>query len=490
MKFLLDTNIFIPLEPATQEDIEKLTTQANEFVRLVGTEGHQIYLHPESQRDINNDKDSNRKFFRTQFFSKYPLIPDPPCISSDIIKRFGAPKNSHDHVDFSLLTVLQADAIDFLVTEDKGIHTKAAILGIKDRVLNIPGAIYFLQSFLPKRPLPLPDVKYLKVHALNDQDPIFDSLRADYNPEFDEWLRACKRGHRDCWIVEDRASHRVAGLCIIKDETGDMPQCGVSGKILKLCTFKVSEDYVGRRYGELLLKAAFQYAHGNGYNWVYVTVLPKHTRSVSFFQDFGFLNSGARSKKGEFFLVKAMVPPPESQDSPLAYHIKYGPYNIAYTRSSAYIVPIRPVFHDLLFPEMNSAPGLFDAAQPYGNSIRKAYLSGSQIRRIEPGSVLFFYRSNDLRKITTVGVVENTKIGRDPDSIAGFVGKRTVYSYQEIKHFCNSDVLAILFRQAFNLKAPIGISEIIDKGFLGGPPQSIATLSGDATKCLVDRIQI
>ena len=84
MKFLIDTNIFIPLEPSSPSDLEKLSGLVTDFVKLVELEGHQIYIHPESLLDITNDKDENRKFLRTQFFKKYPSIPEPPSISAEI----------------------------------------------------------------------------------------------------------------------------------------------------------------------------------------------------------------------------------------------------------------------------------------------------------------------------------------------------------------------------------------------------------------------
>ena len=390
-------------------------------------------------------------------------------------------------MDFNLLAALQKDTVNFLVTEDRGIHTKSATLGIKNRVLNIAGAIYFLQGFISKHPPPPPDVKCAIAHTLNQGDPIFNTLRADY-PGFDEWLRKCRLEHRDCWVIEDRANDRIAGLCLINDETKDMSQYGVTGKILKLCTFKVSEDYGGRRYGELLLKAAFAYADVNSYDWIFVTVLPKYPRPISFFSDFGFSVVG-QSRSGELLLFKSMRPLEGGSDTPLEFHRKYGPYNIDFSSAQAYLVPIKPVYHNLLFPELDNMPGLFDYNTPFGNSIRKAYLSNSQIRRIEPGAIVFFYRSHDLRKITTIGVVENTKISVDPDEIACFVGKRTVYSYQAIKDLSRSEVLSILFRQAFNLNEPIGISGLIEKGFLGGPPQSISSLSEPAKKCLLEKIK-
>lgn len=76
--------------------------------------------------------------------------------------------------------------------------------------------------------------------------------------------------------------------------------------------------------------------------------------------------------------------------------------------------------------------------------------------------------------ITCVGVAEDTLVSDAPDRIAGFVGKRTVYTYEEIASMCEKEVLAIRFRQARALVPPVKRDEFIAAGVLGGAPQSIA----------------
>lgn len=77
--------------------------------------------------------------------------------------------------------------------------------------------------------------------------------------------------------------------------------------MLKLCSFKVSEAHAGRRYGELLLKPIFAFAETNGFDWIYVTVFPKHERLVNLLEDFGFtaLND-ASTRRGELVMAKPM----------------------------------------------------------------------------------------------------------------------------------------------------------------------------------------
>ena len=96
-------------------------------------------------------------------------------------------------------------------------------------------------------------------------------------------------------------------------------------------------------------------------------------------------------------------------------------------------------------------PGMDIAAEnhPSGNALRKAYLCNSNTGSLEPGDILLFYRSQDLKAVTTLGVVESAIRTADPQEIMTYVGRRTVYRPDEIVMMCRSvrGVLAILFRQ-------------------------------------------
>ena len=164
----------------------------------------------------------------------------------------------------------------------------------------------------------------------------------------------------------------------------------------------------------------------------------------------------------------------------LEYHIRYGPRNYR-TDATGFIVPIVPQYHRVLFPELESQ-GQFEQMRemsPFGNSILKAYLSTSSIRSINVGDILYFYRSEDLHALTTVGIVEGTLVSRSADKIASYVGKRTVYSYQEIDSMTTDgrEVLAILFRQARTIEPPISDRQLREDRIWSRPSQSIMTLS-------------
>ncbi len=141
-------------------------------------------------------------------------------------------------MDATLLHALESGAVDFLVTQDKGLHERAQNRSseLGRRVLFVGDATELLvQTYEPKA-VPIRLVANVEAHEIDPRDPFFDSLR-DGNPEFDGWWREkCVKQHRSCWVVYDDVS--LAGLVVRKDEgAGDTDAITPAKKILKICTF-------------------------------------------------------------------------------------------------------------------------------------------------------------------------------------------------------------------------------------------------------------
>jgi GNAT superfamily N-acetyltransferase len=324
MHFLLDTNILISAEPTRSGDVEARTPAVVDLLRALSEGHHRISIHPASVTEASGDKDEERRNVRLLLLGKYPQLAEPPDLSARLTSVLGHPKaGSHNAVDLLLLSAVDADAIDYLITEDDGIHRRARRCSLRDRVLTVSEALATVRALFPTVPFPPPRVSPVLAHSLRE-DPIFDSLRLDYRG-FDEWLRKCKREQRPAWVVE--VDDRYAGICIVKEEA--FPSHGPSGKTLKICTFKVSESYRGFRYGELLLKAVFAYGIQNGFLKMFVEVFPKHYGLVDLFTDFGFEDVG-ESKSNERVLLKMLRPSVANASnlSPLEFNIKYGPHAI------------------------------------------------------------------------------------------------------------------------------------------------------------------
>jgi N-acetylglutamate synthase-like GNAT family acetyltransferase len=490
MKFLLDTNIIIPLEPGSLGDVEAGTTLAMELASTANKRGVQLFVHPESKTDIRRDRDAGRRALRELSINRYPLLQSPPQISTQLSTILGqTTEDDNDWVDHNLLAALDADAIDFLITEDQGIHKKASRLSLSERVLTVADALALLKNLYDTVPPPPPAVKKLLAYELNDADPIFTSLREDYDG-FDAWLSKCKREHRISWIVE-RQSGKYGCIGIVKQE--DITEYNLTGKVLKICTFKVSEEESGFRIGELLLKTILLYCRDNQYDCVYVTAFSKHVQLINLLKTFGFDVIDQQTNLGELVLAKRMKPIPgeESSYNALEFNVTFGPFWAKIANTPAYIVPIVPAYHDMLFPELSVQRGLFQTMNPFGNSIRKAYLSKSNINAILPGSNLLFYRSGGSKTVNTLGVVEDAQRFYNAEDVVRHVGNRTVYSYDEIVKMLEGSrgVLSILFRQSITLNPPLEYPEMASTGVLRGYPQSIVTIADEGVEWLQNRIR-
>ncbi len=488
MKFLIDTNVFIPLEPAGESDIQARTTGAVELARLVAMARGQLYVHPAQREDIERDRNEERLRLRRMLFGKYPCLPMPPAISPELEAKVGhAEPGSNDWVDHQLLAGLHADAVDFLVTDDLRLRKKAGRLGLGRRVASVAEAVSIVSDLFDTVPAPPPAVQSVKAYCLNQTDPIFDGLRKDY-PGFDSWLAKCKREHRQAWMISVTGTTGLAAVSIVKSEGSVSFLPGV--KVLKVCSFKVSERCNGFRFGELLLKAIFTYAEDNGYDWLYVTVFEKYPSLLSFLQEFGFEAVDHRTELGESCLAKPMrfTQAEFSALAPLAFNIRFGPSAARFVGAPTFVVPILPMYHSVLFPEAEKQLELMPGVHPCGNSIRKAYLSRGPIRTITPGANLLFYRSEDKQHVVMTGVAEDTLVSSSPEVIARYVGKRTVYTYDEIRRMCQRDVLAILFRQSRTIRTPIRLDELRACGVLSAAPQSIVTVPEEAKEWLQTRV--
>jgi hypothetical protein len=201
MKFLLDTNILIPLEPAGEADLERQTGPAADFVRMVAEAGFQVFIHPEAFTDISRDADENRRSVRKILLGKYPSLRDAPPIPDVLTLEVGSAQiDSNDWVDNALIAAVYSDAVDYLVTEDNGIIRKARRVGLQDRIVTLSDAAMILDGLIDSTPPPPPAVQDVKAHSLRESDPIFIGLREDY-PGFDAWLRKCKLEHRQAWTI-------------------------------------------------------------------------------------------------------------------------------------------------------------------------------------------------------------------------------------------------------------------------------------------------
>lgn len=481
LTFLVDTNIFLTLEPFAQVGATEPFEEAAAFRRRVDEHGHLIALHSGTTLDIERDTDGARRGQRLQALTKYLVLDNVPA-SKALLDAFGASAN--DQVDALIASALEANAAHYLVTEDRGLRQRlvnvAPALGA--RALSLAEAIELLDQLHPPAPEPPPLVELRPCYSIDLADPIFGSIREDYEG-FDAWFQKnCQAGQREALIID--GGDTLAGLCILKDE--DDEEYGLPSRRLKLCTVKVAEPHRRQRYGALLLKAALDNAIRRGRTGLYVTVFDRHPELIRLLEDLGFEITPQVTELGELVMWRPLIPPPEAlhELDGFEFNRRYGPHNLRLD-VAMHIIPIQPQWEERLFPEGRLQLELVGENAACGNDLRKAYLSRAGTLRLGRGDLVLFYRSQDEQAVRFIAVVEDTLRSSEVSEIVRFVGTRTVYTAEEIEEMSDHGrrtVLALLIRQARHLETSWSVDELIANGVIQRAPQSIQSIPDEGAE--------
>jgi hypothetical protein len=307
----------------------------------------------------------------------------------------------------------------------------------------------------------------------------------------------------------------LAGLVIYKTETHDEARTVHPGpRILKVCTLKMKDEYLGEKFGEQLLKKILWYAQGNGFDLVYVTVFPRHELLIALLQTFGFRITQERDK-GELVMERIMFSgetPSLAEAAALCFDKHSYPAFVDGTAIAKYVVPIQPAFHVILFPEIAEAPvlplfpdqrflvsssGIRDRTP--GNTIRKVYICRSPTRTLQAGDLLLFYlsKSGDLvrsQSVTTIGVVEQGRLATSAQELIQLVGRRSVYTKRNLEAFTptvDSPVLVVDFLLQGHFEPAISLEKLLRTGaFVSRPPQSIKRITNTVYQSLKREMRV
>jgi len=488
MNILIDTNIFIYFE-----DFKVIDESFTKLYNLCTKFNHNFFIHPASIEDIDNDKNLERKKVSLSKIKKYSMIMNAKVPSLNDIKDLGlAQNNNNDKVDNIILYALYTDSANLLLTQDIGIVKKARQIGIDHRVMFVQQALHSFNKLHLQHEIYYPNMINKYIYELNKDDDIFKSLKDDY-VEFDSWFSKVSQEHRKCWIHGYNGDTKIGGILIYKDENNpivtndDKP---LKGKVLKISTFKISEDMQGWKLGELFIKTVFTYANKNNYEYIYLTTRQdKQEYLVNLIEDFGFKKFGICDKNRDEVFVK-QIPISYLKDTSLTkidFYKMYSPFIKCTTDTNKFIVPIQPEYHNILFPEIEDDKRLFYTHPSVGNTIKKAYLSHANTKQMKSGDLLFFYRSKDKMAITTLGIVEKTFKSSDLDIILEEVAKRSVYSYDEIKRQAEKETHIILFRLIDHFDKPFITKEWMQEEEIYKNCQSICKIEDGVFKKIIKK---
>lgn len=442
-----------------------------------------------SKEDIKRDADATRKEISLSKISAYPELASPPASHGDagFIGMVGAPRTDREIVDNELLYAIYRDASDFLVTSDREILRKAEKVGLADRVFGVEeGLEFFKTQFVHHASAPTPAIRLVSAYNLSLSDPVFESLKADY-PDFEIWWKKISREGRKAWVSQ-KPDKSLGALLILKEENepiDSMPPL-VKKKRLKINTLIVK--HMGQKIGELFLKLAINHATENNINDVYLTHYVKpNDELVSLLDQYGFMKV-ARKPNGEDVFAKCLKPRISKGEleryPPTELNRRYYPSFYDGLRVRKHAIPIRPEYHDRLFIEYRyRTPGLMEAAGELiveGNTIKKAYICHASSKKLGQGDVLLFYRSRD-QVFTSVCTLVGVFRGVDSyEEVIKLVGKRTVYSKNELINLVShGPVMIINFLLHFELKNYITLPKLQKARIMLRAPQSVMEISDE-----------
>jgi hypothetical protein len=491
MRILIDTNIFIYRETdqVLSEDLQNLT-------RLFSDIQATVVVHPLSHSEVDNIQNKTLRAVMLSKIKAYSILESPPTAKFDDIfyTILGGSSDNQNTVDNSLLYALYKNAVDFLITEDRGIQRKASRLGLTDRVFPIDEALQAFSKYLVSdRVITSPALDLVPVHNLDINDPIFDGLKQQYAPKFISWFEKICRSGRKCF-VNYRNDGSLGAVLIYKiedDAIGDSNPPLPRKKRLKLATFIVS--HVGQRIGELFIRLAVEIAIANRVDEIYLThFIEDPDRLVELITEYGFVNVASKPKNEAVF-VKSLICTHEncSQLSPQEISKKYYPSFYDGNGIKKFIVPIMPSFHNRLFTDFRrrqiSLFEFFGGFHTEGNSIKKVYITHSNIQKISSGDLILFYRSKDIKGITSIGVVESfyTNLSETRD-ILSLVTRRTAYSPDEIEAM-KKPLTVILFTHHFHFARPLLYKPLLDNHILKGPAQTISEVTDEKYKWILEK---
>ena len=435
MRILLDTNIIIHREASRvyNQDIGLLF---NWIDRL----HYEKCVHPLTIEEIRSYQDKEVVTTMEVKIGNYnQLKTDSPETEKISILR-ESDKTRNDFIDTSLLKEVLNGRVDFLITEDKGIHRKAKFLGLVDKIYKIDAFIDKCTSENPE----LKDYKVLSVKKeyfgnINLKDDFFQSFLEDYK-EFESWFN--KKADNISYVcVTDNS---VKAFLYLKIENtgsesyGDIKPTFTPKKRLKIGTFKVTST--GYKLGERFLKIIFDNAIANMVDEIYVTIFDKREeqqRLIALLEEWGFKYWGDKGTQNGIervfvrdFLKKVLDNPRES-------------FPFVKRSSRVFLNPIWPDYHTELFPDSilnNESPLDYVENEPHRNALKKVYISRSYFKDLVRGDIVLFYRTGGYHEsvISTIGVVESviTKIDSE-DEFIRLCRKRSIFKDDELREWWN-----------------------------------------------------
>lgn len=485
MRILLDTNIIIH-----REANKIINPDIGLLFQWFDKTGATKIIHPLTIKELANHKDKAIAETMKVKIGNYIPLKTESEESEPIVEIRKNDKTKNDYVDTSIIKELYNDRVDIIVTEDRGIHLKAKLLNIDEKVFTIDT---YLEKVTTENP-ELVDYKVLSVKKelfgnIELNNHFFDSFKEDYS-EFEEWFnRKADEESYICLIDEN-----IGAFLYLKIEDGnedydDITPTFTRKKRLKIGTFKVIST--GYKLGERFLKIIFDNALQYEVDEIYVTIFNKREeqkRLILLLEDWGFKFYGVKKSINgdELVYVRNFIRQFNIDNPKLTFPFISKSTNV-------FMIPIYPDYHTELLPDsILTTESQYDFVEnePHRNAISKVYISRSIRRDIEKGDIIIFYRTATSGRaayytsvITTIAICEGKAVDIvDENDFILKCRRRSVFDDDGLKKFWNYNpryrpfIINFLCTHSFPTGKRINRQKLLELGILTGEENEIRGL--------------
>lgn len=500
MKVLLDTNIIIHREANKIYNLD-----IGQLFYWLDKLKYDKYIHPLTIEELNRYKDQNSLNTMNIKIESYNQLKYQAPLG-ETIKEVSRKVDTiaNDINDTQILNEVFENRVDYLISEDKKIHTKAKLLGISDRVFRI-------QTFLEKATDENPTLVTHKVLALKTvdfanvdlKDSFFDSFRQDYQ-EFDSWFNS--KSEEPCYIC--KADNQLTAFLYIKvekpgDDYSNINPVFKPKKRLKIGTLKVIAN--GYKIGERFLKTIFENALLFKVEEIYVTIFdkrPEQEQLIEMLEEWGFVYHGIKTTKNGDELVYTRE---FNKNLPINIENPKLTFPFFSRQTEKYLIRIEPQYHTELFPDSINTKedkAKYTENEPHRNRISKVYISHSPDRNLKSGDIVLIYRIGETTPkkysstVTTICIVESVKNNfKDFDDFFNSCNRRTMISKEDLKSkwwnkFPNYKPFIINFLYAHSLPTPKPtLNDLINLKIFADPmslPKGFAKLTTEQFNDLIN----
>lgn len=458
---LLDTNIVIH-----RESSNNIASDVIQLYKSLDKLKSNKYVLEDIKDEIKKHKDKAVVSNMLSKLEAYSFLDSPSNNDkrfNDVVSRYSSDENSM--IDNKYLYQVYKGRVDFLITDDRGILSKARDLFIDDIVMSSSSFLSLVEERYPS--LINYDVLSIKPHrfsSLDLNDDFFETLREDYKGiEFNRWFEKKARDGESAYVFKN--GNGLQGFLYLKIEdkndtsNRDIEPLFEPKKRLKVGSFKINST--GLRVGERFLKIIFDYAQKGNVEEIYVTLFanrrPEVKALMNLMMDWGFEKYGHKTTSGELVLVKRMD----------VYRKEKSPkfnYPMVKPDASCGVLPIDSQFHTDLFPDLylkNESMILF-ADKPCRYAIEKIYVCSTRTIPLRPGDLMAIYYISPSFYKAYNSVVSGVCILQEilyPSSYEDFLKtctNRSVFDEKQLRHFYFEKryrtVLKVLFLKPLNKK--------------------------------------